>query len=120
MSHYHGANLSRCENFAKITLENSNQLINCPDHCGHLTDFFNFDILLLFELWHLLKLLFLIYSLDLYSYVTYVEFYQDLTEPSDLPTTPECSISLLLISLAKQRVRVWRSVSPDRRFIRDG
>ena len=53
------------------------------------------------------------------TYVTYVEFRPDLTGPSAIPTTPERCKSLLL-SPAQQRVRVWRSVSPDRRFIRDG
>ena len=53
------------------------------------------------------------------TYVTNVELRQDLTGPSAIPTTPERCKSLLL-SPAQQRVRVWRSVSPDRRFIRDG
>ena len=52
------------------------------------------------------------------THVTYVEFRQDLTGPSDIPTTPERSESLLL-SPAQQRVRVRRSVSPDRRLIRE-
>ena len=56
---------------------------------------------------------------DLPTYVTYVEFHQDLTGPSDHPTTPERSCSSI-ISPAQQIIGVRWSVTPDWWHIREG
>ena len=58
-------------------------------------------------------------SSNLPTYVTYVEFRQDFTGPSDRPTTPERGCSPI-VSPAQQRIGVRWSVSPDWRLIREG
>ena len=53
------------------------------------------------------------------TYVTYVEFRQNLTGPSAILTTPKRGIASL-DSPGQQRVGIWRTASPDRRHIKEG
>ena len=51
------------------------------------------------------------------TYVTFVEFRQDLTRPSDSLTTPQRRKSTFVLP-AKQSVSIWRVPAPNRWLIR--